>query len=72
MLLHTLAENGVPSPSALGEYVEQHIEVYGTKLTELHGKLERARRDQLDGVETAPGVKGEEEAFEREGEALSA
>lgn len=70
--MHVLSENGVPSPSALEEYVSEDIDTYGLKLTELHGKLERARRDQLDGVEPSQGVAGEDEAFNREGEALSA
>jgi hypothetical protein len=62
----------VPSPSALEEYVSEDIDHYGAKLADLHGKLERARRDQLDGVEPGPSVAGEEEAFARDGEALSA
>ncbi|ORY56206.1 hypothetical protein BCR35DRAFT_309912 [Leucosporidium creatinivorum] len=72
ILLHVLSENGVPSPSALEEYVSEDIDHYSAKLADLHGKLERARRDQLDGVEPGPGVAGEEEAFARDGEALSA
>ena len=50
ILLHTLNENGVGSPASLETYVHEDIDRYGVKLTDLHGKLKKARSDQLDGI----------------------
>ncbi|GAA5849941.1 hypothetical protein JCM8547_000959 [Rhodosporidiobolus lusitaniae] len=48
MLTQTLSENGIPSPSALDSYVAEDIDRYGSRLSELLRKLERAREEQLD------------------------
>lgn len=69
ILLHALGENGVPAPSFIKSYVSEDIDRYGVKLTELHGKLEKARKDQLEGIEGP--IIGDEEVFARDGESLS-
>lgn len=70
MLLHALGENGVPSPSDLDQYVSEDIDRYGVKLADLHAKLDRARREQIDGLEDAPEGK-DDELLARDGEALA-
>ncbi|GAA5908039.1 SAGA histone acetyltransferase complex subunit SPT7 [Sporobolomyces salmoneus] len=50
MLLNTLSESGVPSPSTLHDYVSDDIDQYGTRLSDLLNKLERSRQDQLNAL----------------------
>jgi transcriptional activator SPT7 len=68
ILLHVLNENGVPSPAYIESYVADDIDKYGTKLQDLHGKLERARKDQLEALDGS--AIGDDEVFARDGEAL--
>ncbi|GAA5832880.1 hypothetical protein JCM11251_000515 [Rhodosporidiobolus azoricus] len=76
MLTHTLSENGVPTPSLLDTYVSEDIDRYGSRLSDLLRKLERAREEQLDesiasvgavAEESAPAPPQEEEELFREG-----
>ncbi|GAA5899960.1 hypothetical protein JCM6882_007012 [Rhodosporidiobolus microsporus] len=68
MLTHTLAENGIPSPSALDLYVSDDIDRYGSRLSDLLRKLERAREEQLDAALASAGAGDEEKTPEDEEE----
>ncbi|GAA5949495.1 hypothetical protein JCM3765_002680 [Sporobolomyces pararoseus] len=48
MLLNTLSESGIPSPSTLHDYVSDDINQYGARLSDLLGKLERSRQERLN------------------------
>lgn len=67
-MLHTLSENGVPSLSHIETYVLD-IDKYGNKLADLHAKLEKARKDQLEGVEVAAAL--DEDLLANDAEALA-
>ena len=73
MLLSTLSESGIPSPSTLHDYVSDDINQYGARLSDLLGKLERSRQERLNTL-TAEDEKKIEEADQMidadDGEAL--
>ncbi|GAA5955455.1 hypothetical protein JCM10213_000379 [Rhodosporidiobolus nylandii] len=56
MLTHTLSENGVPTPAALESYVTEDIDRYGSRLSDLLRRLERAREEQLDAAVASPSA----------------
>ena len=56
----------------LTNHVKRDIQDYGAKLSELHGKLEKARKDMLNNIEPAASALGEEQVFARDAEALAA
>ncbi|SCZ90567.1 BZ3500_MvSof-1268-A1-R1_Chr1-3g02070 [Microbotryum saponariae] len=56
LLLHVLSENGVASPSDLHAYVSDDIDKYGATLDGLHGKMDKARRDQIQATEVEATV----------------
>ncbi|SCV68560.1 BQ2448_681 [Microbotryum intermedium] len=62
LLLHVLNENGVASPSDLHTYVSEDIEKYGATLDGLHGKMDKARRHQIEAPEVEATV-GESKVF---------
>ncbi|GAA5978534.1 hypothetical protein JCM11641_007977 [Rhodosporidiobolus odoratus] len=62
MLTRTLAENGVPFPAVLSSYVSDDIDRYGTRLSDLLRRLERAREEQLDTAADAPDAGAAAEA----------
>lgn len=66
-----LGENGVPAPSVLEQYVAEDVERYGTKLADMHTKLSRARREQVEGFEDAAEGK-DDELLAQDGEVLAA
>ncbi|CEQ42115.1 SPOSA6832_03880, partial [Sporobolomyces salmonicolor] len=73
ILLHTLAENGVPAPSSLEAYVSEDIDRYGTRLSDLLAKLDRTRQERLDEISPEDQQKAEQaddEVFADDGEAL--
>ena len=61
--MHTLNENGVASPASLETYVHEDIDRYGVKLTDLHGKLKKARSDQLEGISKRDSSSRDTEPF---------
>ncbi|GAA6035145.1 hypothetical protein JCM8097_006387 [Rhodosporidiobolus ruineniae] len=75
ILTNALSENGVPTPAALESYVTEDIDRYGSRLSDLLRKLERAREEQLDtALSSAPPAEttAEEDAlFEENGLALA-
>ncbi|BGO92951.1 Transcriptional activator spt7 [Rhodotorula toruloides] len=75
ILVHALGENGVPSPAHLQAYVSEDVDRYGSRLSDLLAKLERARREQLDSLteEDVARADGADEAlFADDGEAFVA
>ncbi|GAA5842039.1 hypothetical protein JCM3766R1_005730 [Sporobolomyces carnicolor] len=50
MLLHTMSESGIPSPSTLRDYVSDDIHHYGSRLSGLLHRLERSRQDRLNAL----------------------
>ncbi|KAL0082086.1 hypothetical protein F4703DRAFT_1739277, partial [Phycomyces blakesleeanus] len=49
IIMHTLYENGVPSIRALESYIHDDIERFGTRLEDLHRKLDSSYQDILSG-----------------------
>lgn len=70
VLLHALAENGVPGPQALRDYVQEDIEDYGTQLRAMQGRLERAREEQLEDLGAEAGM-GVEDVLDRDAELVA-
>lgn len=55
----------------LEQYVAEDVERYGAKLSDMRSKLDRARRDQVEGFEDAVEGK-DEELLAQDAEALAA
>ncbi|GAA6023596.1 hypothetical protein JCM11491_006048 [Sporobolomyces phaffii] len=73
MLVNTLSESGVPSPTTLRDYVSDDIDQYGVRLGDLLGKLQRSREERLNalGPEDERSLDEADQVIEAdEGEAL--
>lgn len=68
ILLHALKENGVSAPSTLIDFVQEDIDRYGSQLTLLKAKLQKAREVQLS--EVGVDEMNEENLFYDDGEPL--
>jgi transcriptional activator SPT7 len=75
ILCRSLSENGVPTPDHLRAYVADDVDRYGSRLSDLLGRLERTRAEQLEAVanvDPAEQVRAEESLFANDGEAFVA
>lgn len=74
-MCRSLSENGVPTPDHLRAYVADDVDRYGSRLSDLLGRLERTRADQLEAVANIDPVeqaRAEESLFANDGEAFVA
>ncbi|GAA5870113.1 hypothetical protein JCM3774_002596 [Rhodotorula dairenensis] len=75
ILCRSLSENGVPSPDHLRAYVADDVDRYGSRLSDLLGRLERTRAEHLEAVgdvDPAEQARAEELLFGHDGEGFVA